>query len=176
MKIMRAVSISFIVCLAGAVLAGAPGARADDCALIPAASIAQAKVPRAVTHVTAVPGKPPTRAEMIFMSDKAYMQVNGAWQSIAYSAQQQIDTINAAIKRTEQAPHSCQKLASEPINGEAVSLLAAHSEANGKASDSRIWISNKTGLPLKSEVHLSSGTVVTDDFRYGNIEAPPGVK
>ena len=69
-----------------------------------------------------------------------------------------------------------QKLASEPINGEAVSLLAAHSEANGKASDSRIWISNKTGLPLKSEVHLSSGTVVTDDFRYGNIEAPPGVK
>ena len=90
--------------------------------------------------------------------------------------QEQIDTINAAAKRAEQTTHTCQKLAGEPINGEAASLLVIHSEVNGKASDEREWISDKTGLPLKSEVHLSSGKVLTDEFRYGAIEAPPGVK
>jgi hypothetical protein len=29
---------------------------------------------------------------------------------------------------------------------------------------------------LKSEAHLSNGTILADDFRYSNVEAPPGVK
>src|ERR1019366_1557813 len=120
--------------------------------------------------------KSPARVEMIFTDDKAYVQVNGAWRPMAYSVQEQIDTINAAAKRAEQTTHTCQKLAGEPINGEAASLLVIHSEVNGKASDEREWISDKTGLPLKSEVHLGSGMVLTDEFRYGAIEAPPGVK
>jgi hypothetical protein len=176
MKITRGVLLACVVCLAGGGVAGIPGARADDCGLASAAAIAQAKVPHAVTHVTAALGKPPTRVEMIFMNDKAYTQMNGAWNSIAYSAQQQIDAVDEASKRAEQTVHTCEKRGGEAINGEAASLLIVHSEATGKVSESRAWVSDKTGLPLKSEVHLSNGTVVTDDFRYGNIEAPPGVK
>jgi hypothetical protein len=176
MKIMRVVSLCCVSCLAGGLLAGASAAWADDCGLALAAAIAQAKVPHADTHVTATPGKPPARVEMIFMNDKAYTQMNGAWSSVAYSAQQQIDTVAAASKRAEQTAHTCEKRGGEAINGEAASLLIMHSEATGKVSDARVWIADGTGLPLKSEIHLANGTVVTDDFRYGNIEAPPGVK
>jgi hypothetical protein len=173
---MRAVSFCGVVCLAGGILAGTVGARADDCSLAVDATIAQAKVPHAVSHVMTAPGKPAVRVEMIFAGDKAYSQMNGTWRSMPYSAQEQIDTINAARKRAEQAKHTCQKLASEPINGEAASLMVIHSEVDGKISDMRLWIADGTGLPLKSEIHLASGTVVTDDFRYRDIKAPPDVK
>ena len=171
---MRAVSLSCVVFLAGGVLI--PVAWADDCTLASDAAIAQAKVPHAVIRVTTVPGKPATEVEMIFVADRAYTQTNGTWQSMPSSAQDQIATISAASKRAEQTPHTCQKVGGGPINGEATALIVMHSETNGKASDARIWISDKTGLPLKSEIHLSSGTVITDDFRYTNIEAPPGSK
>jgi hypothetical protein len=55
-------------------------------------------------------------------------------------------------------------------------MLTVHSDENGKASDARIWIGDATGLPLKSEIHLANGTVVTDNFRYDNIVAPAGAK
>jgi len=176
MKIMRAISISRMVLLAGGVLAVIPGARADDCTLASTAAIAQAKVPHAVTQVMTAPGKPTISVEMIFMDDKAYTQMNGTWHAMPFSAQQQIDFLNAASKRAEQTTRSCQKLASEPINGEAATVLMTHSETNGATSETRVWISDKTGLPLKSELRLSTGMAVTDDFRYDNIEVPPGVK
>jgi hypothetical protein len=175
MKIVRAVSLFCIVCLAGGVLAGIPGARADDCDVVPGAAVAQARLPHAVTHVTNAPGKPPSRVEMIFVNDKAYTQLDGAWHSMAYSAQEQINTITAANKRMDQTPHTCQKLASPPINGEAVSLFVVRSDVSGNASEARFWISDKTGLPMKSEIHLKSGSIVTDDFHYGDIKPPPGV-
>jgi hypothetical protein len=37
--------------------------------------------------------------EMIFTGDKAYTQINGAWKSMTYSAQERIDIINAAKAR-----------------------------------------------------------------------------
>jgi len=175
-KITRAVSISCLAGLAGGLLGGGPAARADDCALAFAATIAQAKVPHAVTHVTAPAGKPPERVEMIFTGDKIYTQTNGAWHSMAFPAQSQIDMATASQKRAETQPHTCAKLGSEPINGEAASLLTMHAEVGGKVTDGRLWLSDRTGLPLKSEIHLSDGLVVTDEFRYGNIVAPPGAK
>jgi hypothetical protein len=172
---MRIAPLSCLVCLAAGILAVATSARADDCTLATNAAIAQAKVPHADTHVTTLPGKPPVRIEMIFTADKAYSETNGSWTSFPFSAQTQIDIINAATKRAEQTAHACQKLPSEPINGEAASLFTTHT-ADGKVAEARIWISDKTGLPLKSEVRLGSGTIVTDEFRYGSIAAPPGAK
>jgi outer membrane lipoprotein-sorting protein len=113
---------------------------------------------------------------MIFTGDKAYVQMNGDWQAMPFSAQQQIDMANASKARAQQTPHTCEKLPDQPINGEATSQYLMHTTANGNAIEARLWISNKTGLPLKSEVHLGDGTVMTDDFRYDNVQAPPGVK
>lgn len=67
-------------------------------------------------------------------------------------------------------------MGSESVNGESASVLDSHGDSNGKAIDSRLWLSGKTGLPLKSEVHLATGTVITDEFRYTQVDVPPGVK
>jgi hypothetical protein len=173
MRTMHAVAIAV---LAGGVLAGSRAARADDCDLSATAAIAQAKVPHGVTHVVSVPGSPPMRAEMIVTGGTVYAEINGAWRSSPFSPQEQIDVINQGRQRAAQTPHTCRKVEGQSFNGEAASLIVMHVEGNGKAVDSQVWISDKTGLPLKSEIKFDNGTVVTDDFRYDNIQAPPGVK
>ena len=173
---MRVPFSSCIGGLAVCILVASPLARADDCAMVKAASIAQIKVPHAVVHVMTLPGKPPQRFEMIFKGDKVYTLMNGAWSSMAFSVQDQIDTINAASEQAAKATYTCRKVGSESVNGESASVLASHGDAHGKVTDSRLWLSDKTGLPLKSEVRLATGTVVTDEFRYTNVDVPPGVK
>jgi len=178
MKISRAVSISCFASLAFEAF-GVPAARADGCDLATAAAIAQAKVPYATTHVTTVAGEAPARAEMIFTADKAYLQVNGAWRSMDYSPQAQIDRINAVKSSAERANQTCEKPASDTVKGDAATVLVMHTDAGGKRSDAHLWISDKSGLPLKSEIRVDGGNeiaIVTDDFRYDNIEPPAGVK
>jgi hypothetical protein len=174
MKIMRALSIC--ICVAGGILAGSPGVLADDCTPASEAAVAQAKVPHAVTHVMTVPGKSPVTMEMIFLGDKAYMRTNGKWASMPYSVREQIDTITTSRERAEKTAHTCQKLAGQSIDGQAASLFIVKGETNGKTSEARMWISDASGLPLKTEIHLGSGPDVTDEFRYANIQAPPDIK
>jgi hypothetical protein len=175
MKSTRAIFFACLLGLSGG-LAFSQDARADDCASASLAAIAQAKVPHAIVHVVSVPGQAPVRTDIIIMPDKAYAQVNGAWRATGYSAQDQIDSINAANKRATESKQTCQKLASEVIAGESASVLQMRSETNGKSSEGRFWMSDKTGLPLKSEIHISNGIVVADEYRYDNIAAPSGVK
>ena len=178
MKVFLAVSISCFACLALEAF-GVPTARADDCELATAAAIAQARVPYATTHVTTVAGQAPARAEMIFTADKAYLRMNGGWRSMDYSPLAQIDRINAVKASAEKAKQTCEKPTSDTIKGEAATVLVMHTDASGKRSDARLWISEKTGLPLKSEIRIDGGNevaVVTDDFVYDHIEAPADVK
>jgi hypothetical protein len=175
MTMMRGVSVCWVAGVVGLVLLGSATARADDCDRALAAAIAQAKVPHAVTHVMTMEGKPPSTMEMIFTDDKAYTQIDGAWRAMPFSAQRQIDMLNAAKARDAQAKRTCHTLGDESVNGEAATVLVMHSEANDRVTDGRIWLSDRTGLALKSEVHLSNGSVINDAFRYGNIQAPPGV-
>lgn len=174
---MRALLSSYFSGLAAVILMATSPARADDCATIRAASIAQIKVPHTDAHLTIPPGMAPQQIDMVFKNDKVYTRYNGAWSSMAFPAQDQIDTINKVASTTRPgADYSCQKVGNESINGESAAVFASHDASHGKVTDSRIWLSDKTGLPLKSEIHLSNGTVVRDEFRYTNVDAPPGVK
>ena len=174
---MRALHPSCFSGLAAAILVATPPTRADDCATVKAAAIAQIKVPHTDAHFTIPPGKAPQRVDMVFKNDKVYTRYNGAWSSMAFPAQDQIDTINklAATARPG-VTYNCQKVGNESINGESAGVFVSHDDSHGKVTDSRLWLSDKTGLPLKSEVHLSDGTVISDEFRYTNVDAPPGVK
>jgi hypothetical protein len=168
--------ISLVVCLAVAVAGYASGARADDCSLATDAAIAQAKVPHADTHVTTVPGKPPSTVEAVVMNDKVYTQINGSWKVMAFSAQERIDIVKKAQANAAQKSRTCQKQGGQTVDGQASSLVTMHSNDNGKVTDARLWMADATGLPLKSEAHLANGTVITDTFRYDNIQPPAGVK
>ena len=175
MKISTALWVSLPLCVA----LGASAASADPCDLATTAAIAQAKVPHASMHVTAVPGEAPSRAEMIFTDDKAYVQMNGAWRSMDYSPKTQIDRINAVRVSANRPKQTCEKVGNETIKGDPATVLMVHTDDDGRHSDARIWISDKSGLLLKSELRIDKGdeiVMVTDDFRYDNIVAPTGVK
>ena len=156
-------------------------ARADDCELADDGGdrAGENTVMRPTTHVTSVPGETPALVQMVFTADRAYVQMNGAWRSMAYSPQAQIDKIEAARKTAEQAKQSCEKTANEAVKGEAATVLLMHNDVNGKKSEARVWISDQSGLLLKSEFRIDNGAnvaIVTDDFRYDDIAAPSGVK
>jgi len=173
---MRVLFPSCLGGLAAGVLLATPLAHAQDClAIVKASSLAQVKVPHADVHVTTTPGQPPQRIEMVFKNDKAYTLIDGAWSSMPFSVKDQIEMINSSTDRAAKSS-TCQRIGSESVNGESATVFASHGEARGKATDARMWLSDKTGLPLKSEVRLANGMVMTDDFRYTNVEAPAGVK
>jgi len=161
--------------LATGLLVAQSAAHADDCISVPrAAAIAQAKVPHSVVHLMTSPGKPLQRADMIFAGDRAYTKIDGKWSAIPFSAKDQIDMINSAPEKGQGAV-TCQKTAGETVNGEPTFLMSVH-EAGPKVSDARFWISTRTGLPMREEVRLAGGLVVSDEFGYDNIQVPAGVK
>ena len=171
---MRSASARLPACLMAAMLASASAAHASDCIDVPkAAAIAQVKAPHSVVHVMTSPGKPPERADMIFAGDKAYMKVDGKWSSIPFSAKDQVDMINSSSAKGQVV--TCQKTAGETIAGEPTFLMTVH-ESAPKVNDVRFWISTRTGLPMRDEIRLGDGLLISDEFRYDNIQAPAGVK
>ena len=173
MKPMLALTIVQGVGLAGGLLAAPLAAWADDCAPLVSAMIAQARTPFAGTMATAKPDKSVDRTASIVTGTKMYIQVNGAWQSMPYTAQDAIDRINKAAKAAKQ---TCAKGGSEAVDGVATSIFNAHIATAGGVSDNRIWISDKTGLPVKSETQFQNGMTVTQSYRYDNIQPPVGVE
>jgi outer membrane lipoprotein-sorting protein len=155
------------------ILAASAGARADDCATVMTAIFAQAKLPYASSGVMAMPGQPPRSTEVVVTGAKMYVQVNGAWQSQPYSAQEVIDRATENAKKTKS---TCQKIGAEAVNGEAATVYADHEETPRGVVDNRIWISDSRGLPLKIEVKLGSGTTTTQTTRYDDIQPPAGAK
>lgn len=172
---MRSASSPLLVrLLAAGALVAASAAHANDCLDIPkAAAIAQVKAPHSVVHVMTSPGKAPERADMIFATDKAYMKIDGKWSAIPFSAKDQVDMINSSASKGQVV--TCQKTAGETIGGEPTFLMSVH-ESAPKVNDVRFWISTRTGLPMREEIKLGDGLLISDEFRYDNIQVPAGVK
>jgi outer membrane lipoprotein-sorting protein len=101
-----------------------------------------------------------------------YFQIGTEWQSTPYTTQQSVDTLTEMWK---QAVQTCHKTGNEAVNGEAVTVFAVHTESKGAPSDSRVWVSNRSGLALKSESQLRGGITAILTYRYDNIQAPPGI-
>jgi hypothetical protein len=173
---MRTISMVRVVGIASALAVASLSARADDCATVISAQFAQAKAPYAATTTMSQPGQPVSRSEMVVSGATMYFQVGGAWQSMPYSAQEVIDRSTENAKKAKVKP-TCQKFGAEQVSGEAATVYNVHEEAkDGDAIDSRIWISDSRGLPLKLEVHLGSGTSFTETTRYDGIQPPTGAK
>jgi len=174
MNTMRLNLLIRAVGLAGGITIASIAARADDCATVMSANFAQAKVPYASTTTSSQPNQPLVRSELVVIDTKMYFQVNGAWQSMPYSAQELIDRETEKAKKSKLKP-TCQKVGAEIVNGEATTVYSADEDNGGQIIDSRVWISDSRSLPLKLEVHIGSMTM-TVTTRYDNIQPPAGAK
>jgi hypothetical protein len=155
-------------------------AGADDaaCQAVLQAAIKQAAVPvhqKITVESTAAPGKP-MQSEMIRLGDTLYMQVGGRWTARHYDAAKSAGDARQAMKKAE---HSCMRVRSEAVDGQPAELYSAQSKTATGSSDSQVWISTATGLPLRQSISiLEQGTIKMKNevrFDYANVRAPAGV-
>jgi hypothetical protein len=165
----------------GALTLGAlPSAvRADDaaCQAVLAAVLKQTAVPvhqKITVESAAAPGKP-IQSEMIHVDGTLYMEVRGQWTARPYDSAKAAEDVRQAMQKAE---HSCERLGSEPVDGQAAELYSVKSKTGSSGSDSQIWISSATGLPLRHSATMEQGaTKVKSEVRYdyAGVRAPAGV-
>lgn len=144
---------------------------ADDCAVPSDAVFAQAKRPHAVSATITRAGRTITN-EVIVAGDRLYMKSNGSWMSMPHPL---ADTLARLDEAKKNGASACHQSADETFDGQAVSVYDVHLVNKDRASDNRLWISKRSGLPLKTEAHLQSGATVLETFQYDNVQVPPGV-
>jgi hypothetical protein len=169
MKIARALAVLFFV-------APSLPVRADDaaCAAVLAAVVKQTTVPthqKITIESAAAPGKP-IQSEMIHLGDTLYMQIRGQWTNRPYDAAKQAEEARQAMQKGE---HSCTRLRTETVDGKPAELFEVHSKTPSGGSNSRIWISSLSGLPLRQTSTMEQGATRMKHeaiFDYDNVKAP----
>ena len=155
----------------------APEAHADDpaCQAVLEAVIKQTAVPvhqKITIESAAAPGKP-IQSEMIHVGDTLYMQVRGQWMARPYDRQKAVEDARQAMLK---ADHSCTRVGSVAVGGQPAELYSVQSKSATGSTDSRVWISSATGLPLRQHtVMVEQGTTKMQHevaFDYANVRAP----
>jgi len=155
-------------------------AGADDaaCQAVLQAAIKQAAVPvhqKVTVESAAAPGKP-MQSEMIRLGDTLYMQARGQWLARPYDAAKAADDARQAMTKAE---HSCTRVRSEAVDGQPAEFYSVQSKTATGSSDSQVWISTASGLPLRQTVTILEQSAVKLKhevrFDYVNVRAPAGV-
>jgi hypothetical protein len=155
-------------------------AHADDaaCQAVLQAVLKQTAAPvhqKVTIESAAAPGKP-MQNEMIRLGDTLYLQARGQWMARPYDAAKAAEDARQAMTKGE---HSCTRVRSEAVDGQPAELYSVKGRTATGGSDSQIWISTASGLPLRQTVAmLEQGTVkLKHEVRsdYTNVRAPAGV-
>jgi hypothetical protein len=155
-------------------------AQADDaaCKAVLDAVIKQATVPvhqKISIESAAAPGKT-LQSEMIRIGDTLYMQIRGQWTSRPYDGQKAANDARQAMQKAE---HTCTRVRSEAVDGQAAELYSVQAKTASGGTASQIWISSASGLPLRQHTVMpehGGGRGQHDvSFDYTNVRAPTGV-
>jgi hypothetical protein len=156
-----------------AALSVSTSARADDCAAVRTATLAGVSRPYAATIQMPGPDGLPMLSHVVMTGDKMYLQIRRSWTTKVITTKELVDKANkTALKELI----SCQRAGAEELGGDASTIYAVDSQMPGHVGHSRIWISDASGLPLKTEVKLPGGESMTSIFDYKNVSAPLGMK
>jgi hypothetical protein len=159
---------------------GADGARADDTACKPLVD-AQLKYVTTPNHTftttTGLLGGDTTQKSETINTGKArFLMVDGQWVVNRMSDQEML-----AIEKEKAKGHNlqCRSVRDEPIAGESAALYTVHHVDGKSTSDGQIWISRRSGLPLKIELVLRLDSTHSSHFSsrmsYVDVRAPAGV-
>ena len=146
-------------------------AAADDCAEVRAATLAGVSRPYAASIKIEHADDLPTTSHIVMTGDRMYVEVRRVWNSMPMTTKELIDKVNKTSLKDQLI---CQRTGEEAIDGVSTTIYAVENQTPARASHSRIWISKANGLPLKTEVRLGGGNVMTSLFDYNNVQPPPG--
>jgi hypothetical protein len=152
-----------------------PAHAADSCQPVFDALTKTATTPNhSYTTTTAINGGQPAEAETIFANGQKYIRVRGKWMRIPVTSQ---DVLEQEKEKEEKGKSTCQLVRRESVNGEAATLYSMHREYDDVKEDGQMWVSTRTGLPLRVEEDVDNRgnkkkAHQSTRFEYGNVQAP----
>jgi hypothetical protein len=119
-------------------------------------------------------------SEIITTHTDRYLLINGSWHHSAVGKEEVAQMIEANEQNVRK--DECTFVRDETVNGESAALYNTKHKTEDDSSTTQIWISRKTGLPLKLETDMDvGGGAIGKSHRslrvdYTNVVPPPGVK
>lgn len=148
--------------LIGVLMLFPAAAAADSCEAVTAALLKGVRAPWHSTMTLKVTGKDTKVYEVINTTDKTFQREDkGRWQERL----RHFDLDEAQIRRDWANSASCHDAGQETIGGETANVVQQRIKT-------RYWISQISGLILKSEI-IDRPATLTTEYIYANIQAPP---
>jgi hypothetical protein len=121
---------------------------------------------------TATPAGKTSSSEIIYANNITYVLVNGQWRATPVN-QQEVKAMKARAQADTTA--RCAEVREEPVDGEAAVLYTRHTTDEDTTIDSQLWVSKKTGLPLKQVINMDAGTSGKNhqSVRYDYVNVSP---
>jgi outer membrane lipoprotein-sorting protein len=166
-------SFRFTILAVSAALFAAQATAADDCAEVRAATLAGVSRPYAATIRIEHADDLPTTSHVVMTGDKMYVEMHRVWNSTPMTTKQLIDKTNKSSLKDQLV---CQRTGDETLDGVATTIYAVENQAPARAGHSRVWVAKANGLPMKTEVSLGGGDVMTSVFDYDNVQVPEGAR
>ncbi len=171
---------SVIAILIFAAAAGQPARAADPvCKLVLDAIAKQIVTPSHLyaTDVMALRGGKPRTTESIYTGGAIYVQVKGQWKRSPMSVQDMQKQRDENVRNAKSM--TCRYLRDEAVNGEAAAVYDSQAETEDGKSASTLWVSKRSGLPLRSESDIDLGggekMHLTIRYDYAGVRPPAGV-
>jgi hypothetical protein len=141
--------------------------RAGGCEALTEALVKGLTTPWHATMVSTIGGISRT-VEIITLADRSYSKTQfDGWKKRSRS-----DAATEARVRKDWAKSACTAGGSETVGGEVANIVLHHTSGlPGESSDTRFWISQATGLVLKSET-TAGRAMVTTTYDYRDVTAP----
>jgi hypothetical protein len=117
--------------------------------------------------------------ESIYSGGAIYVQVKGQWRRSPMTTQEMRQQQEENQRNAKSL--SCRYLRDEAVAGEAAAVYRSQGATEDSKSDATMWVSKRTGLPLKHEIDLDVGGKLGKSHRsirydYADVRPPAGVK
>jgi len=168
---MRIASVA--MCWVALAVAAAVPARAQLSSDCQAVSNAMLRVTTTPHHAVATSSKLREVTESILAGDTNYFKYHGVWKKRPLSPRDNLEREQDNIKNAR--VYTCRRLPDELLDGTRVATYTAHSDTpDVGTTDAKLWISKATGLPLRTDSDIDSGTKqqLSVRYDYANIKAP----
>ena len=123
-------------------------------------------------------GPTPMQSEAININGVTYVMVRDRWMRSPQSSEQLAQQAKDKVKTAKS--YTCKQLADETVGTTLAHVYTSHTETATGTTDTQMWIGTTTGLPLKSEVDISSSSGhkshMSVRYDYENVKAPAGVQ
>ena len=173
LTLLRHLALALLV----AAPAAAQGTVPAECQPIMAAGDKQFTVPSHAFISSKGLGPTPMQSEAISINGATYVMVHDRWMRSPQTSQQLAQQAKEKVKTA--TVYTCKQLADETVGTTLANVYTSHTETGTGTTDTQLWIAKTTGLPLKSEVDLSSNghkSHMSVRYEYENVKVPTGVQ